>query len=232
MYWADLFTDNNLHGFQDWLALETAAYTLDLQCHVCPTPDFDQLVGRGALNEQDCQIFKQENSHDKVAHRIALFCARDLVDSIGMKKILVVIGILIVVIVIWQVYPTEKKRLRRDINALEQAFENEDTAGLVGYIDPSYQEMGGLSYSEIIETIAQFFAQVDSIKVQMNGLQLSIDSVTEENIVFASCSLGLRVTARYEGERMLAFGGIIKPNPVKGYFRKSGKYYMVYRAEY
>jgi hypothetical protein len=31
---------------------------------------------------------------------------------------------------------------------------------------------------------------------------------------------------------MLAFGGIIKPNPVKGYFRKSGKYYMVYRAEY
>jgi hypothetical protein len=73
---------------------------------------------------------------------------------------------------------------------------------------------------------------VDSIKVQMSGLQLSIDSVTEENIVFASCSLGLRVTARYEGERMLAFGGIIKPNPVKGYFRKSGKYYMVYRAEY
>jgi hypothetical protein len=149
-----------------------------------------------------------------------------------MKKILVVVGIIAMIIIIWRVYPTEGKRLRRDINALKTAFENEDTAGVIGYIDPSYQELGGLFYSEIIETIARFFTQVDSIKVQMSGLELSIDSVTEENIVFASCSLGLRVTARYEGERMLAFGGIIKPNPVKGYFRKSGQYYMVYRAEY
>jgi hypothetical protein len=149
-----------------------------------------------------------------------------------MKKIFVVVGIIVMIIVIWQVYPTEEKRLRRDISALRKAFEIEDTAGVAGYIDTSYQELGGLSYDEILETIAQFFAQVDSIKVQISGLQLSIDSVTEENTVFASCSLGLRVTARYEGERMLAFGGIIKPSPVKGYFRKSAQYYTVYRAEY
>ena len=149
-----------------------------------------------------------------------------------MRKVFVVIGILVMIIIIWRVYPTEEKRLRRDINTLKKAFENENAVVLAGHIDTSYQDAGGFSYSEIIETIEQFFAHMDSIRVQMNSLELSVDSVTDENIVFASCSLGLRVTARYEGERVLAFGGIIKPNPVKGYFRKSGQYYRIYKADY
>ena len=149
-----------------------------------------------------------------------------------MKKILVVVGIVVVVIVIWKLYPTEEKRLRSDISRLEKAFENENTVEVTGYIDTSYQDLGGLTYNEITETIERFFLEVDSIKVQMSNLELSIDSVTEENVVFASCSVGLRILARYEGERVLAFGGMIKPSPVRAYFRKSSQYYRVYKASY
>ena len=149
-----------------------------------------------------------------------------------MKKILVVVGIVFVVIVIWKLYPTEEKRLRSDISRLEKAFENENTVEVTGYIDTSYQDLGGLTYNEITETIERFFLEVDSIKVQMSNLELSIDSVTEENVVFASCSVGLRILARYEGERVLAFGGMIKPSPVRAYFRKSSQYYRVYKASY
>lgn len=149
-----------------------------------------------------------------------------------MKKILLVVGIIVMIIAIWQLYPTEEKRLRSDISRFEKAFENENTAEVTGYIDTSYQDFGGLTYGEITEIVERFFLEVDSIKVQMSNLELSIDSVTEENVVFASCSLGLRVLARYEGDRVLAFGGMIKPSPVRAYFKKSGQHYRVYKASY
>ena len=86
--------------------------------------------------------------------------------------------------------------------------------------------------TELVETINQFFAQVDSIRVQMSGMKLSIDSTDKDNTIFASCSIGLRVIARFEGDRVLAFGGIVKPGPVKAYFKKYDQHYMVYKAEY
>ncbi|MGB7054932.1 MAG: hypothetical protein WBE28_06405 [bacterium] len=149
-----------------------------------------------------------------------------------MKKILVVVTIIAVIIVIWQLYPTEKKKLKGDIRDLEKYFETENVAEVFGYIDPLYEDLSGMTYNEITQAIGQFFAQVDSINVQMSGLKLNIDSVTEENVILASCSLGLRVLARYEGERVLAFGGIVHPAPIRAWFRKSDGKYRVYYAQY
>jgi hypothetical protein len=149
-----------------------------------------------------------------------------------MKKIVPVVIVLVVVVLIWQLYPTETKKLKRDILILKQAVEKENTERVMELIDPLYIDMSGMVYSELVGSISQFFAQVDSIRVQMSGMRLSIDSTDKDNTIFASCSLGLRVVARYEGERVLAFGGIIKPGPVKAYFRKSDQHYKVYKAEY
>ena len=149
-----------------------------------------------------------------------------------MKKIVPVVIVLVVVILIWQLYPTETKKLKRDILILKKAVEKENTERVMELIDPLYIDMSGMVYSELVGSISQFFAQVDSIRVQMSGMKLSFDSTVKDNTIFASCSFGLRVVARYEGERVLAFGGIIKPGPVKAYFRKSDQYYKVYKAEY
>jgi hypothetical protein len=149
-----------------------------------------------------------------------------------MKKIVPIVIALVVIILIWQVYPTEKKRLKRDISALKEAVEKENAERVMEYIDPLYVDMSGMVHSELVESISEFFAQVDSIRVQMSGVKMSIDSTDKDNTIFASCSLGLRVVARYEGDRVLAFGGIIKPSPVKAYFRNSDQHYKVYKAEY
>jgi hypothetical protein len=149
-----------------------------------------------------------------------------------MKRILPVVVIVIVVIVIWQVYPTEKKGLKGDILTLKDAVEKEDAERVMEYIHPEYLDVSGMAHSELVETISQFFAQVDSIRVQMRSMKLSIDSTDEDKTIFASCSLGLRVIAQFEGERVLAFGGIVKPGPVKAYFKKSDTHYKVYKAEY
>jgi len=149
-----------------------------------------------------------------------------------MKKIIFVVLALVFIIVVWQLYPTEKKRFKNDINDLRKAFENEDAAQVIDYLDSSYEDFSYMTRDEFIETVEHFFEQVTSIKVQMSGLKLSIDSIGENNVVYASCSLGLKVLASYEGERVLAFGGIVHPSPVWAWFRKSDGKYRVYQAKY
>jgi hypothetical protein len=149
-----------------------------------------------------------------------------------MKKIFVGAVIVAVAVVIWQVYPTEKRKLRNYIGYLERAVETEKTDEILSNIDPAYRDSNGMTYDEISRVITQFFLQVDSIKIQMSGLEVRIDSVAAEDVVFASCSLGLRVIGRYEGERVLVLGGIVKPSPVRAFFKKHGKLYRICGAEY
>lgn len=149
-----------------------------------------------------------------------------------MKKIGLVVIIIVIIIIVWQLYPTEERKLKRDIKALANAFEAEHTAEVVKYIDGAYTDLNGMSYEEIGKTIERFFVEVDSIKVQISGLKPSIDSTSERDEIFASCSLGLRVLARFEGERVLAFGGIVHPASVRAFFRKSDGIYRVYYAQY
>ncbi|KPK62579.1 hypothetical protein AMJ83_10455 [candidate division WOR_3 bacterium SM23_42] len=149
-----------------------------------------------------------------------------------MKKIYVAIAIIVLVIMVWKLIPTEKRKLEKDILNIRKAFENENAQQVVQYIDPAYQDLSGRTHEEITQVIAQFFTEVDSIRVQMSGLKLSIDSTDEDNVTFASCSLGIRVLARYEGEKVLAFGGVVRPGPVRAFFRKTADRYRIYHAEY
>ena len=149
-----------------------------------------------------------------------------------MKKILPVLTVIAVMVAIWQLYPTEKRKLRRDIARLERAVEAENADEIVNYIHPSYQDSSGMTYDEMLRVITEFFSQVDSINIQMSGLKLSIDSLDKDHATLASCSLGLRVLARYEGERVLVFGGIVHPASVRAFFKKAGNNYILYHAIY
>ena len=149
-----------------------------------------------------------------------------------MKKLGLALLIIVIVVFVWQVYPTEERRLKQDIKALARAFEAENTDEVLEHLDQTYQDIGGMSYEDLTQAIMQFFSRVDSIKVQMSGLKPSIDSTIERNEVFASCSLGLRVMARFEGERVLVFGGIVHPASVRAFLRKSDGKYRVYYAQY
>ncbi|MDH4212139.1 MAG: hypothetical protein OEV79_11905 [candidate division WOR-3 bacterium] len=148
------------------------------------------------------------------------------------RKLLLGVLVLIVVVLVWLLYPTEERRLRNDIKALRKAVENESVETVSAYLDVQYQDNNNMTREGLIDAVGRFFAEVDSITVQMKGLKASIDSTTADNVIFASCSLGVRVLARYEGERVLAFGGIVKPSTVQARFRKTDGKYRVYYAEY
>lgn len=148
------------------------------------------------------------------------------------KKLLIVSLVVIIVIIVWLFYPTEERLMKSDINNLKNAVENESIEGVSTYIDVQYEDSNALTRDQLIDAMVRFFTEVDSIKVQMRGLKVWIDSTAADNTIFGRCSLGVRVLARYEGERVLAFGGIVKPSTVQARLRKTDNTYEVYYAEY
>lgn len=152
-----------------------------------------------------------------------------------LKKIcLIAIGILLVIIIIITLWPSEQKRLKYDINALSQAIEKEELKIALNYINPTYQDKNGMDYTTFVQRIEQLFRECDSITVKISGLKVGIDSVNAQKTFFAHCSLGLKVFARYQGDKTLIFGGILKPAPVRAWFKKTkiSKYYQVIHAHY
>ncbi len=153
-----------------------------------------------------------------------------------MKKfwryLLTLVITVILIVIILRLLPDEKNILRRDIKAFKKAVEQEDRTAIFQYIDPYYEDEQGLDYEHLIAIIDGLLGNGDSLNIMLSGLRVKIDSVVEPKIIYASCSLGLRVIAKYENEKVLVYGGVIQPGSVRAYFRKQKDYYRVYRAKY
>ena len=154
-----------------------------------------------------------------------------------MKKkiIFIIIGVVVITIALIILLPTEKKRLKNDIKAFSDAVEKENKAEALKYIDVSYLDRRKTTYEMFANNMDNIFNQFDSMNVIISGLKIEIDSIDDNKTIYASCSLGLKIFAKYEGDRALVFGGIIRPESVKAYFKKSDKkdeHYKVYHAEY
>ena len=151
-----------------------------------------------------------------------------------MKKKLLIIAIVIVIALYIMIksMPNEKARIKQDINTFATAVEQENKRDVLLYIDKMYNDNHGMDYEVFVNNLANLFTTADTIRVKITGLKINIDSTNAQNVIFASCSLGLKIFARYQGDRALVFGGLIKPNTVRAYFKKAGERYRVYYAEY
>ena len=153
-----------------------------------------------------------------------------------MKKILIAAAIIIVIICVYFVIQaltlSEAERAAKHIQALAAAVEQEQRAVALNYIDSTYVDQRNMNYAQFVATIDDFFTSLNSISIQMHNLEVAIDSVHADTAFFASCSLGLRVTARHEEDRVLVFGGLVKPTPVRAYLKRTDTYYKLYDAQY
>jgi len=151
-----------------------------------------------------------------------------------MKKI-VILALVVVVITIYIIVkciPNEQDRVKQDLKAFTKAVEQESKHEMLFYIDETYSDNHSTEYQQFISNIDNLFDVAESIRIQITGLKIIIDSINSHNAIFASCSLGLKVFAVYQGDRALVFGGLVKPNSVLAYFKKSGEQYRVYYAVY
>lgn len=148
------------------------------------------------------------------------------------RIILAVISAVFLIFLILKILPDEKKNLIKDINNLKNAVERENLMVVLNYLDNNYFDTYKLDFDNLRSTIKEFFNAADSINIMISELKVWIDSVTDKDMIYAHCSLGLRVIAKFENEKVLVFGGIIQPASVKGYFRKQKGNYKIYSAEY
>ncbi len=153
-----------------------------------------------------------------------------------MKKILIAAAIIIVIICVYFVIQaltlSEEERAEKHIKALAAAVEREQRDLVLNYIDSTYLDQRNMNYGQFISMIDEFFASLHDISVQIHNLEVTIDSVHADTAFFANCSLGLRVTAWHEEDRVLIFGGLVKPTPVRAYLKRTDTYYKLYDAEY
>jgi hypothetical protein len=147
----------------------------------------------------------------------------------GLAGVFIVIAVFVLLCLI---RPDERRTVANDIKDLKAAVEKEERERALFFVDEAYADNHGTTYQELVARIDDFYNEADSIKIITSGIKIKIDSSFKDRGSYASCSLGLRVFARYGGERMLFFGGIIKPGPVRACFRKNGEHYRIYSAQY
>lgn len=151
-----------------------------------------------------------------------------------MKKIIILVFIIVVIAIyiIVKCIPNEQTRVKHDLKAFAAAVEQENKLAMLLYIDETYTDNHANDFERFTANIDNLFDIAESIQIKMTGIKIIIDSTNTHNVIYASCSLGLKVFARYQGDRALVFGGLVKPNPVRALFKKTGEYYRVYYAEY
>jgi hypothetical protein len=150
-----------------------------------------------------------------------------------VKRILIILIIAAVLFVVLMfLLPTEKGRFKRNIRSFQKAVEQENTHEALRYISAEYRDRNGMDHSTFAMIVQNLAAEFDSMNVSISGLKVFIDSTDDQGIIFASCSLGLRLFARYQGERTLLCGGIVKPASVRAWFKKTTDQYQVYDATY
>lgn len=150
-----------------------------------------------------------------------------------MKKIVViaVIAVIITVIILIKCLPNEKQRVVADLKVLAKSVEQENKPGVLGYFDPGYADSSGMNYENLSSLLDNLFKEADSIHVALSDFKVFIDS-SRGPAVCARCSLAVRVWANYGSDKVLLFGGVIKPGPVLARLKKEGKTYRVYSAQY
>ncbi len=150
-----------------------------------------------------------------------------------MKKYLTLALVLIIaVVLIILLMPNEKKKLTRDIRAFEQAVEHRDKTLTEQYVSISYLDTKGLDYKGLMQIIENMFSYSSSIEINLSNLKPSIDSTGPSRVIFASCSLWLRVFAVVDSQKVLLYGGVIQPSVVRAFFKKVSGKYELYSAEY
>jgi len=138
---------------------------------------------------------------------------------------------IIAIVIIVRSIPREEDRVKHDINTFKTAVEKEERQAVITFFDPGFTDNHAQTYEIIVNEVQNLFDQFDSITIAMTGMQVTIDSSSAAGI-FASCSLGLKVFARYRGERVLLYGGVVRPAAVKAFLKKTDSHYIVHKAIY
>ena len=117
--------------------------------------------------------------------------------------------------VVFVIYPTDEKRIKRVIAGSEEALLKEDIDGLFEFISYNYQDDYGDSYLILKKRMQIVFKRLDDIEIEKNLLGITVNEKSAE------ADLNVKVIAS-EGElREYIIGDAVTWQGIKVYFEKS-----------
>lgn len=121
----------------------------------------------------------------------------------------------IVVAVVFVLYPTDEKRIKRVIAGSEEALLKEDIDGLFEHISYNYRDDRGNSYLVLKKRMETVFKRLDDIEIERNILTITVQDKT------AVAELNVRVVALEGASREYIIGDAVTWQRIKVNFEKS-----------
>ena len=141
-----------------------------------------------------------------------------------MKKFGIILFITAVITVIF-LFPSDKKRIRKAIGAVEQAVVNEDVQALMDRVSFNYADEYGGSYLTLKKRAEHLFNTYDDFDV--TAIIAGIAIIEEK----ATVDLEVSLVASSGSERGYLFGNAGGHREIKVFFEKSKLNWMITRLE-
>lgn len=131
------------------------------------------------------------------------------------KRYLFPLLFFIIAALIFVLYPTDEKRIKRVIAGSEEALSKEDIDGLFEYISYNYRDEYGNSYLILKKRMEIVFKRLNDIETERNLLRITVQEKSAE------AELNVRVIASEGAAREYIIGDSVTWQGIKVYFEKS-----------
>jgi len=134
-------------------------------------------------------------------------------------------------ILLFVLYPTDEKRIRKIINNAEKAIASENIDKLMEVISFNYKDDYGNGYLQIKKTMEMVFKRLNGIEIEKNIIKISVKEDSAE------AELSVRVNASRHGEategeeKGYVIGDAGKAETIKVFFENSPHKWLITKVE-
>ncbi len=128
-------------------------------------------------------------------------------------------------IVVYTLYPTDEKRIRKIINKSEKAIISEDVDKLMEFISYNYRDDYGNGYLQLKKTFQTAFKHLNNIDIERNIIKISVKDT------LAEAELSIRVLASEGEERGYIIGDAGNAKTIKVFFEKSPYKWLITKVD-
>lgn len=133
--------------------------------------------------------------------------------------------LLLSLILLFVLYPTDERQIKRIISNAEKAIVSEDIVQLMEFISYNYSDAYGNGYLHIKKTMQNVFTHLNNIETERNINKISVKES------YAEAELSVRVTASEGGSRGYIVGDAGKAETIKVFFEKSPHKWLITKVE-
>jgi hypothetical protein len=141
------------------------------------------------------------------------------------KTIIIIFILFLSPVIIYFLWPSDERRIRKLFSEGSQAIEKEDIDAVMSKVSYNYTDEYGFNYLYIKESLKRVFQQMDDIKIEYENLDITVSDRT------AKAEMDLRVVATIGTETGYILGDLPNPGRLIFTLEKERTKWMVTKTE-